>query len=213
SPQLSTHNLKDFFYHVFTRIQLPRDLLILTGTTIDTLDYSSKVLNFGSKAVFVCAGPVCRQLSTQVPEQLTGVTDTAVVMPGVVAITLPHQTGDLDHQDNLLSLAINSLNENLWQNIVLIVVCDQANVVSQSMADFVWHCFTKSDPCHDLHGKNQRYEGKRWLFDGPLFIDARSKRHHGPVLKPCPDSERRVDQIIAQNPQLSSLFDQKGAKK
>ena len=45
------NDVKAFFIHLLERVDWNRDLHFLTKTTIDTLDYSSKKLNEGSKLI------------------------------------------------------------------------------------------------------------------------------------------------------------------
>src|SRR5690606_2620533 len=70
NPVLDIHNVKDFFMHIFERIDLSRDLHFQTNTTIDTLDYTGDGLNAGSKVTFAAVGEVKRKLITEYPSAL-----------------------------------------------------------------------------------------------------------------------------------------------
>lgn len=199
APGLSAQNIPEFLQHVLCRMDLQRDIHLLTHTPLDTLDYTSKQLNHGSKALLVGVGAPCRQLHHTIPQQLHTMTQAHIVMPGIAAITLRHGTASIE-------AALASLDPSKWTGLPLLVVCDDAAVLARSMRDFLWHTFTKSHPVDDLYGKNARFERKHWLFDGPLLIDATTKPHHPPVLTPCPDSVARVDQIIAQEPELKQIL-------
>ena len=196
-PSLSTAHLERFWHHVLSRIVLHRDIHLLTNTPLDTLDYTSQTLNHGSKALIVCAGKPVRVLEEGVPQRLDGVVSEAMVMAGIAAITV---------KDGGLKVAVNSVDPSLWQGVPIVVVCDQARDLEGSMKEFVWHAFTKSHPVDDLHGKAERFERKHWVFDGPLFIDARSKPHHPEALKPCPESQRRVDRLVEGHEGLKKIF-------
>lgn len=101
-PKLDLHDLPGFFAHMLRRVDWRRDLHFHTNTTIDTLDYSGKSLNAGSKVVIAAAGPPQFDLGNStaklgmMPE---GFYDPRVVMPGVLAVCgpkLPAPTFDYD---------------------------------------------------------------------------------------------------------------------
>lgn len=207
---LSTSNIQGFMMHVLSRIDYATDLHVLTRTTIDTLDYSSGELNFGSKCVITCAGDIKRTLTEDIPQTLDGVEAQCVVMPGVLAITLKNieqQDGQAEHTaKHQIQRSMASMRESLWSEVALVVVCDDANSLKLDFRRFLWETFTRSHPADDLYGKNSRWHRKHWCFDGPLFIDARTKPHHTPILQNCAESFDRVRKYIAQNEKLSELF-------
>lgn len=68
--RLNIHEVDQFLMHMLRRVDWCRDLHFQTCTTIDTLDYSSSVLNEGSKVVIAAVGPAVRELPTRVPDDL-----------------------------------------------------------------------------------------------------------------------------------------------
>lgn len=234
NERLSTRDIKGFFQHILRRIDLRRDLHLLTCTTIDTLDYTSGELNFGSKLIVTCAGEPVRQLSEAIPQHLSGVRDSVMVMPGILAITLDHPGAEAHSLDSsppaestiaaphrfmggdragekvgireALKKTIASVDPQLWQGVPWVVVSDDARQMAGDFGRFLWETFTRSHPSDDLHGFNERWVGKHWQFDGPLFCDARVKSHHAPQLIADPASIQRVDEYIAGDPQLARLF-------
>lgn len=196
---LRAQNIPEFLQHVLCRIDLQRDIHLLTHTPLDTLDYTSKQLNHGSKAFMVGVGAPRRQLASTLPQRLHTMIQGHIVMPGIAAITLRHGTASI-------AGALASLDPSKWDGLPWLVLCDDAALLASSVREFLWHTFTKSHPADDLYGKNARFERKHWLFDGPLLIDATTKDHHPPVLTPCPKSVARVDQIIAGEPQLRQIL-------
>ncbi len=86
----------------------------------------------------------------------------------------------------------NSLN----QSFPLVVLVDDSNFVSQKFENWLWTCFTRSDPARDIYGLGEFYFDKHWGCEGPILIDARMKPHYAPVLESDPKIERRVDEMI-----------------
>ncbi|MCG8617965.1 MAG: UbiD family decarboxylase, partial [Desulfobacterales bacterium] len=56
NPGLDLNCEQEFFQHMLERIDFSRDIHFTTRTTMDTLDYSGRGLNEGSKVVFAAAG-------------------------------------------------------------------------------------------------------------------------------------------------------------
>ena len=217
-PRLSTKDLKGFFIHVLERISFSRDLLILSRTTIDTLDYSSKEFNFGSKAILVCGDKKLRELSSSLEgiKTLRHIDQCAEVMCGIVAISLvkinskdsKNEEKDLSYhndQDQLLQ-SIQSLDLKSVTGIMLVVVCDDPINLGKNFANFLWTTFTLSNPGDNLFGKNQRWERKHFSFDGPLFIDARSQKHHSNILVEDSASKERMEKLIDSHTLLKKWF-------
>jgi 4-hydroxy-3-polyprenylbenzoate decarboxylase len=91
-PQLDIYNIERFFAHLLARVDWQRDLHFQTATTIDTLDYSGGRLNEGSKVVIAAAGPVRRELPTEISGDLRlpdGFRNPRICLPGVLAIEGP----------------------------------------------------------------------------------------------------------------------------
>jgi 4-hydroxy-3-polyprenylbenzoate decarboxylase len=196
-PSLSVNDIGDFLKHVLQRIDLTRDLHFYTKTTIDTLDYSGSGLNSGSKVAIAVAGAVRRELWSELPAGFAlprPFEKFKMVMPGVLAIEVPKNIKSSD-----LPIVLEILDEHLrhvdLNSLPLLVLCDDADFTAQSINNFVWVTFTRSNPSHDIHGINSFIEHKHWGCNGPLIIDARIKPHHAPVLEKDPVVERTVDKM------------------
>jgi 4-hydroxy-3-polyprenylbenzoate decarboxylase len=183
-PALDTHDIEVFLKHIFSRIDLTRDLHFHTQTTIDTLDYSGDGLNSGSKVVIAAAGEVKRELKHSVPATFTlaeRYTAYAMVMPGVLAITSSAYISALATGAEMGQLSDHLQDVNL-EGIVLIVVCDDAEFTAKTINNFVWVTFTRSNPAADIYGIGAFIKEKHWGCTGPMIIDARKKPHHAPEL-------------------------------
>lgn len=197
APNLDIHHEREFFEHILERVDWKRDLHFYTKTSIDTLDYSGDGINEGSKVVVAAVGKAQRELGKKMPEVSwpEGVSDVQVAFPGVLAVKVnPHQS-EAETQ-RLIGELDEKISPELERTFPLIVLCDDAKFVAQSMNNFLWVAFTRSNPSHDIHGIDAFIEHKHWGCAGPLIIDARIKRHHAPVLEMPPEVESRIDRFF-----------------
>ena len=204
--ELSTHNIKSYFEYILQRIDLSRDIHFYTNTTIDTLDYSGTSINNGSKVVIAAYGEVRRSLATSVPNclnNLQGFQNPQLVLPGVIALQAPAFINyteapiEFTNLDSQLSNSLASL-----EGVPLIVICDDANFVSENSNNFLWTTFTRSNPSHDIHGIEASIVNKHWGCKGPLVIDARSKPHHAPPVVVDPITNSKINYLFEKGGSL-----------
>jgi len=196
-PNLSVNDIGGFLKHVLQRIDLTRDLHFYTKTTIDTLDYSGSGLNSGSKVAVAVAGAIKRELWGELPAGFAlprPFEKFKMVMPGVIAIEVPKNIKNSDLPIVLEILDEHLRNEDL-NSLPLLILCDDADFTAQSIYNFVWVTFTRSNPSHDIYGIDSFTEHKHWGCNGPLIIDARIKPHHAPVLEKDLAVEKAVDKM------------------
>jgi 4-hydroxy-3-polyprenylbenzoate decarboxylase len=200
NPQLSCNNIKDFFTHILERVNWERDLHFQTNTTIDTLDYSGTGINQGSKVVIAAVGEKKRTLSTNCT-----ITDAKLVFPGIIALNSTSFTTyeNAEKEIEVLNGKLKTLN---LEGIMLIVLCDDANFVSESLNNFLWVTFTRSNPANDIYGVNSFTKHKHWGCNGPLIIDARVKPHHAPPLIKNLDIEAKVDKLGEKDSSLHGII-------
>lgn len=199
-PLLNANNIEAFLKHVLERIDLTRDLHFYTKTTIDTLDYSGNGLNSGSKVAVTAAGDVKRALWSKLLPGFTlpdAFISYKLAMPGVLAVTAPKYTSELDTEKQIGQLNERLKNEQL-NGLPLIVLCDNAEFTAATINNLVWVTFTRSNPSYDIFGVNSFTDHKHWGCHGPLIIDARIKPHHAPALIKDPDTEKRVDELMCR---------------
>lgn len=209
SHQLSTHHVQEFMEYVFRRINLSRDIHFHTNTTIDTLDYSGTGLNSGSKVVLAAYGDVCRELVTDVPQVLKGVTgfeNAQLVMPGVIALQagkfISYEQAHTEMAD--LNQQLQSTMDSLT-GIVLLVICDDAGFTAENIRNYVWVTYTRCNPSHDMYGIDSFTENKHWGCRGPMVMDARIKPHHAPPVEKDPTVEKRIDRLFGKGGSLQGM--------
>lgn len=213
NPELDIHDIPAFFRHLLERVDWTRDLHFQTATTIDTLDYSAgEGLNAGSKLVIAVAGPKRRELGTTVPTDLKlpdGFTDVRVTLPGVLCVSGPKHTGmgDAEYEPNFTRLcdALGTRNSELG-TFPLLVLVDDAEFTAQTLNNFLWVTFTRSNPASDVLGVSRQTVRKHFGCRGPLVIDARLKPHMAPPLVEDPAVTKRVDELAVRGGPLHGLL-------
>jgi 4-hydroxy-3-polyprenylbenzoate decarboxylase len=206
-PSLEVNDTTEMFRHLLERIDWRRDLHFQTRTTIDTLDYSGSGLNEGSKVVMAAVGPPRRELPYEIPSDLVlpdGFDDARVCMPGVLAIRVKKDLGAFSQED---AGPFSSMDADASINqFPLVVVVDDAEFVSRSLANFLWVTFTRSNPAADIYGIDSFTQQKHWGCRGSLVIDARIKPHHAPPLVEDPEVTRRIDALATTGGPLNGII-------
>jgi len=198
--KLTTHNEAIFLQYILERLHTDRDVHFHTNTTMDTLDYSGTGLNTGSKVVFAAYGHPIRTLAGELPEALKEISawaDCRMIMPGVAAFqTKPY----VDEQTTLEE--VKRINEILTQKtgpsfgVPLLIWCDDASFTAQSIKNFLWIAFTRTNPSHDIYGIDEFYAHKHWGCNGPIILDARIKPHHAPAVVLDPVMIKKTDRFF-----------------
>lgn len=207
-PQLDIHDIAAFLRHLLERVDWTRDLHFQTCTTIDTLDYSGGKLNEGSKVVIAAVGSPRRELPAELPAGLLlphGFNAPRVVLPGILAISAPGYSAT--GEGAALCQFVSSFDERQSLNAFpLMVLVDDSDFTAQSLNNFLWVTFTRSNPAADLDGIGAFTHQKHWGCRGSLVIDARLKPHHAPPLVPDAEVSRRVEALAAPGKPLHGVF-------
>lgn len=195
SNQLSTHNVPAYLQFLLERIDLNSDIHFYTKTTMDTLDYSGENLNAGSKVVIAAYGDVKRSLAISVPEEIHQLNANAkLVLPGIIALdaALINTKGV---QEKLKGRGANLLNE---LGVVMLILTENPSWMAEEINNFLWACFTRTNPSHDMEGVDSFIDQKHWGANGPLIFDATIKKHHAPPVEKNAAIEKRVDEVLAK---------------
>ncbi len=214
NPKLDIHDVSQFLQHALARVDWRRDLHFQTRTTIDTLDYSGRGLNEGSKLVIASAGPAVRELPSELPSDFRFAmpeqfSDPRICLPGVLAIRGPKYAADSASQSADFSVerfcAVSRSDDPLGR-FPLVVIVDDSEFTAASLRNFLWVAFTRSDPAADVYGIESSIEQKHWGCRGSLVIDARVKPRHAPPLIEDPAVSRRVDALAAPGGPLHGIL-------
>ena len=209
-PSLNIRRTEDFFRHLLERVDWMRDLHFQTLTTIDTLDYSGTGLNEGSKVVMASVGPVCRELPTELPADFRlpeGFHAPRICLPGVLAVQGPSAAGSRESAERQVnSFCASYRHDDSMNRFPLLVLVDDSRMVENSLRNFLWVTFTRSNPATDIYGIDEMTRHKHWGCRGSLVIDGRSKPHHAPPLVEDPEVSGRVDALAARGGPLAKFL-------
>ena len=193
--QISTHQIPAYLKFLLERIDLASDIHFYTKTTMDTLDYSGENLNAGSKVVIAAYGDVKRSLASSVPEEIHQLNANAkLILPGIIALdaALINTKG---LQEKLKGQGANLLNE---QGVVMFILTENPTWMVEEINNFLWACFTRTNPSHDMEGVDSFIDQKHWGSNGPLIFDATIKKHHAPPVEKNAAIEKKVDVLLSK---------------
>ena len=193
--QLSTHHVPAYLKFLLERIDLTSDIHFYTKTTMDTLDYSGENLNAGSKVVIAAYGDVKRSLANSIPDEIQQLNANAkLVLPGIIALDAA-LTNTKALQEKLKGQGANLLNK---LGVVMFILTENPSWMAEEINNFLWACFTRTNPSHDMEGVDSFIDQKHWGSNGPLIFDARIKKHHAPPVEKNAAIEKKVDVLLAK---------------
>jgi 4-hydroxybenzoate decarboxylase subunit C len=181
-------DLRDFkatLEHVLARADFRTDLFLFANLALDSLDYAGPRINEGSKGVLLGLGEPIRDLPREIDGGLpAGVSDARVFCPGCVVVrAAPHAT----EPDAPRRIAAHPALAR-WP---LIVVSDDAERATRSVANFLWTTFTRFDPAADVSAAATELIHNHPSFTPPIAIDARMKAGY-PAELFCDDATRAL---------------------
>ncbi len=180
-------NFKHFLEIVLARFQPERDLLIVNDTSNDTLDYTGRKFNHGSKGVMLGIGDPVRDLPREYRgEGIPGIAKIESFCPGCLVISGPGFEERPELGEELLPYANEHLRD--WP---MICIVDDASI-AESQSRFLWTVFTRFDPAHDLYARSTIVRNKI-RYEGPLVVDARMKPFYPDEVETRPDIAALVD--------------------
>ncbi len=87
-----------------------------------------------------------------------------------------------------------------------LVIVDDTQFVAESLRNFLWVTFTRTNPAADIDGVDAFTHQKHWGCRGALVLDARIKPHHAPVLEEDPEVTRRIEAMAVAGGPLAGLW-------
>nr|WP_224749463.1 UbiD family decarboxylase [Polycladospora coralii] len=172
---------------VLERFDPATDLFVIGNTSIDTLDYTGRRLNHGSKAILLGTGDKKRELPVKYSgPDLRGVHHIASYCKGVLLLETAPFSDAPEIANELLQQGHESLKE--WP---LIFIVDDISIAS-GQTPFLWTVFTRFDPAHDIYAKAELIRNHA-SYTFPLIIDARMKPGYPDELVPDSDVVKLVD--------------------
>lgn len=182
---ISLEDFSSVFQNLLERIRPEEDIIILSHTANDTLDYTGPKLNRGSKAIFMGVVKEPRRiLPRSKPQSMPNyVKEAHIFCPGCLVITVsstcPQPQAIVDHE---------AFHE--WP---CIVITDDATSTVSSDRQFLWQVFTRFEPAQDLYFKQSFLRRNSAGFSFPMLIDSRMKPHYPPALICDDETSKLVD--------------------
>lgn len=184
-------NLKDFprlLETVLARFNPARDLFIINNTSMDTLDYTGREFNRGSKAIMLGLGQAVRELPGEYNNgQLPGIEKIKPYCKGCLVIS----GAVYESEPGLPSEIIKNAKEQLAEWSLVVLVDDVDKISDQT--SFLWTVFTRFDPGWDIYAEHRVKHNKIEYF-GPVLIDARMKPQYPAELFASEDIAKKVSQ-------------------
>jgi menaquinone biosynthesis decarboxylase len=167
TPQ-DLRDFKKLFEHVLARARFESDLFIISNVSMDTLDYTSGVVNEGSKAILVGLGEAVRELPREFQGELPRDVSRVEVFCGGCLVVQGRPYAEDEGQ------AARLTREEAFASWPLIILQDDARV-AHSVQDFLWSTWTRFEPAADIYAAETTVHRHHLSYRAPIVIDARKK--------------------------------------
>ena len=184
-------DLKDFratLEHLLSRTRVETDLYVFSNLSMDTLDYTGPEVNKGSKGVWLGLGDPVRDLPRAFRPAVVPppeVSDVRVFCGGCLLVGAPRYTDDTGAAERFAS-------HPAFAGWPLLIVTDEPERASRSVANFLWTTFTRFEPARDIYAAATRIVRHHLAYTAPIVIDARLKPGFPDELFCAPDVADRV---------------------
>lgn len=185
---LDLSDFKETLEAVLERFNPATDLFIFNKTSHDTLDYTGKKLNHGSKAVMMGIGQPVRNLPRTYEEgAIPGIDQVKAFCGGCLVVS----GAAYEQAPSLAEQVMRHMNEKstAWPMIILV---DDAAAAAATQTSFLWTVFTRFNPATDMFAMAEVRE-HHLSYGLPIVIDARMKPGYPDELFPREDIVRTVD--------------------
>lgn len=174
---------------ILERFNPATDLFIFNHTSHDTLDYTGRKLNHGSKAILMGIGEPVRELPRAYEGgDLPGIREIKPYCGGCLVVS----GASFEQEPELAARVLERLaaGEQEWP---LVFIVDDAKEVVRSQASFLWTVFTRFNPATDMYADSEvRLHHLNYKL--PIVVDARMKPGYPDEVLPREDIVKLVDQ-------------------
>jgi 4-hydroxybenzoate decarboxylase subunit C len=179
-------NFRALFELVLERFDPQTDLFVIGNTSIDTLDYTGRRLNRGSKGILVGTGDPIRQLPTEYKgPEIPGIDHVSAYCKGCLVISGASFEDDPELAPRIVDHSADKLRD--WPIVFLV---DDVSI-AKHQSSFLWTTFTRFDPAWDLYAESEltrHHVG----YKLPIVIDARMKPGYPKEVETRPDIDAKV---------------------
>ncbi|WP_128896306.1 UbiD family decarboxylase [Longirhabdus pacifica] len=180
-------NFTPLLEKVLERFDPRKDLLIVNKTSHDTLDYTGKRLNRGSKAILLGIGDPVRTLPGTYNEgELTTIDQIKVYCKGCLLIS-----GKSYEEDPTLPARLLEQNKDKLSAWPMVCIVDDVSQI-KDQTSFLWTVFTRFNPAMDIYADSNLVM-HHLQYTLPIVIDARMKPGYPDELFPREDIVKKVD--------------------
>ena len=162
-----------------------------------------------SKVVWAAVGEKRRDLATTIPERLAlpdDFTNPRICLPGILCVQAP-KYDDLKTAHAQIEKFCTAFTPESEINVFpLIVLVDDTEFTAQSLTNFLWVTFTRSNPAADIHGIGAFTQAKHWGCTGSARHRRTHETHHAPPLIEDADVTKRVDALAAPGGPLHRII-------
>jgi UbiD family decarboxylase len=179
-------NFTELFETVLERFDPKTDLFVIGNTSIDTLDYTGRKFNEGSKAILLGVGEPIRSLPEryQGPE-IPGIDKVAAYCRGCLCVQGTTYEADPELGAKIVHHSADKLRE--WPFVFLV---DDVRI-AEDQASFLWTVFTRFDPANDTYAESELLR-HHVGYQLPIVIDARMKPGYPAEVETRPDIDEKV---------------------
>jgi 4-hydroxybenzoate decarboxylase subunit C len=188
--RLPLQDFRRLLVHILERADFSSDLFIFSNVSQDTLDYTSRKINEGSKAVLMGLGERRHALPERPASDLRDPVfrRLEVFAPGVAVVEGPRWK-----ENDMTPLRL--LEEPALRGFRLVCLVDDARDCVKDEPSFLWTVFTRLEPAADIHARTTTVQRHHVNLSAPVLFDCRYKPWYPPVVEPLPDTVRRVDEL------------------
>ncbi|MBL0388317.1 UbiD family decarboxylase [Tumebacillus sp. ITR2] len=179
-------NFRATFEQVLERFDPATDLFVIGNTSNDTLDYTGRQFNKGSKGILLGVGDPIRQLPAEYKgPDLALVDKVQAFCKGCLCISGASYEQDPDLGARIVQQHADALRE--WPVVFLV---DDAGI-AKAQSSFLWTTFTRFDPSHDIYAEADLVR-HHVAYKLPIVIDARMKPWYPDEVETRPDIDSKV---------------------
>ena len=188
--RLPLQDFRRLLVHILERADFASDLYVFSNVAQDTLDYTTRTVNEGSKAILMGLGDKRYDLAVRPAADLKNPKfgRQRVFAPGVLVVGgPPWRDGDASPREIIEEEAVRAFR--------LVCLVDDVEDCTRDEASFLWTVFTRMEPASDIHAAQSTLRRFHVSLSSPLVLDCRIKPWYPPALEPLPETVKRVDAL------------------
>jgi 3-polyprenyl-4-hydroxybenzoate decarboxylase len=188
--RLPLQDFRRLLVHILERADFASDLYVFSNVAQDTLDYTTRTVNEGSKAILMGLGDKRYDLAVRPAADLKNPKfgRQRVFAPGVLVVGgQPWRDGDASPREIIEEEAVRAFR--------LVCLVDDVEDCTRDEASFLWTVFTRMEPASDIYAAQSTLRRFHVSLSSPLVLDCRIKPWYPPALEPLPETVKRVDAL------------------